>query len=260
MAGKSTYIKQVALLTIMAHVGSFVPAKFASLRVVDKLFIRIGTDDNMESNSGSFLVEMKEIAYIIQNATNRSLILIDELGRGTSNIEGNSIAWSICEVLMSFQAYTIFVTHYLQLVELEMLYPNVKNFHCMVSTTEGRLNFIYNIGEGSCNEDNYGIKLARMLGLPSQITSQAEDICRQIVLERKRKAEQENTRNQHVNDLRSCYHLAHHLQCLKHSSMDIETMMKYLQSLQLKHQELLQIIVDEASENLMIEDLSMEKF
>lgn len=121
----------------------------------------------MEANFGSFMVEMKDISYIIQNVTNKSLILIDELGRGTSNTEGTSIAWyqilcedltngrSICEYLLSLKAYTVFVTHFIQLTELANLYPNVKNYHLMVTTNDANINFMYSIAEGSCNEERY---------------------------------------------------------------------------------------------------------
>ncbi len=242
MSGKSTHIRQIALIALMAHIGCYVPAKFASFRLIDKLFTRIGTDDSLETNSSTFMVEMKEISYIIQNVTDRSLILIDELGRGTSNIEGNSIAWSICEYLLSSRAYTVFVTHYMQLVELELLYPSVKNYHCMVSaSTEGRLDFMYSVGAGSCNEDRYGIKLAKMLGLPRQITMRAEDICHQITLERRRKLERSEraSRQNRTRDLRACSQLATRLMCLKLSSLHSREMMSHLAALKDSSRDLL---------------------
>lgn len=240
--GKSTHIRQVALISIMAHIGCYVPAQFASFRLIDKLFTRIGTDDSLETNSSTFMVEMKEISYIIQNVTDRSLILIDELGRGTSNIEGNSIAWSICEYLLSSRAYTVFVTHYMQLVELELLYPSVKNYHCMVSTTEGKLDFMYSVGAGSCNEDRYGIKLAKMLGLPREITCKADEICHKVTLERKRKLEmsEQASKQNKTQDLRSCYQLATRLMCLKLSTLSSRDLTTHLSALKDNSKELLE--------------------
>jgi DNA mismatch repair protein MSH4 len=236
MSGKSIYLRQIACITIMAHCGSFVPAKFASIRVVDKLFTRIGTDDSMESNASTFMVEMKEMAHIVQNATNKSLILIDELGRGTSNVEGSAIAWSICEYLMSLKAYTIFVTHYVQLTELELLYPNVKNYHLMVTThIDGKLNFLYSVGEGSCSEARYGLKLAKMLGLPKDILEDADNICQQVLEERQKKNQSLKEKSKQTNKLRATYQLAQRILALKHSTLDLKALTIYLRKLGAQH-------------------------
>jgi DNA mismatch repair protein MSH4 len=118
--------------------------------------------------------EMKDMSYILQNINEKSLLIIDELGRGTSNNDGSSIAWSISEKLLSYKAYTFFVTHYIQLTELSLLYPNVKNFHLLVSTQNNELEYSYNITEGTCTEDGYGIKLAKMIGFPKKIIEKSK--------------------------------------------------------------------------------------
>uniref|UniRef100_A0A8C7R2M7 MutS homolog 4 n=1 Tax=Oncorhynchus mykiss TaxID=8022 RepID=A0A8C7R2M7_ONCMY len=135
MSGKSTYLKQVALCQIMAQIGSFVPAEYASFRIADQIFTRIGVDDDFETNSSTFMVEMKEVSYLIHNVSDRSLIIIDELGRGTSAEEGVGICHSVCEFLLSLRAFTLFATHFLELCELETLYPNVENQHMEVQHT-----------------------------------------------------------------------------------------------------------------------------
>lgn len=223
MSGKTTYLKQIGQLIILAHTGCYIPCKFASLPKIDRLFTRIGTEDSMESNAGSFLVEMKEMAYILQNVTKRSLVLIDELGRGTNNIEGCSFAWSVCEYLLSLGSYTIFTTHYSQMADLELLYPNVKNYHLVTSTENRSLNFEYRVGEGSCSEDRYGIKLARMLGLPEDIVDSAEQVCSRI--EREKQIKLAKTIESCIDggsgaENRKVIKLAHWLLSLKYSSLN----------------------------------------
>ncbi|KAJ7520528.1 hypothetical protein O6H91_19G009400 [Diphasiastrum complanatum] len=141
MSGKSTYICQVALITIMAHIGCYVPTKFASFRVVDRLFTRIGTRDSVGSNSSTFMTEMRETAFFTQNLTARSFIFIDELGRATSSSDGLAIAWSCSEYLLSLRAYVIFATHMQRLVELSSIYPNVKICQFSAGITNNRLDF-----------------------------------------------------------------------------------------------------------------------
>ncbi|KAL0486176.1 DNA mismatch repair protein MutS [Acrasis kona] len=231
MSGKSVFLRQVACITILAHCGCFVPATFASLRIVDRIFTRISTDDSMESNASTFLVEMKDVAHIVQNVTNKSLVLIDELGRGTSNVEGSSIAWSICEYLMSLKAYTMFVTHYMQLSELELLYPNIKNFHLMVTTTgDGRLSYLYSIGEGSCNQDGYGIKLAKMLGLPKVIVTEADEICR-VVLEEKKKKSLLMHQDDATRELKNVYQFAQRILALRYSTLSGASLKNYVEGM-----------------------------
>jgi len=159
-AGKSTYLRQVILLTILGHIGSYVPAEFASFRIVDRLFSRIGTCDSIETNSSSFMIEMKDMSFIMQNATDRSLIIIDELGRGTSHMDGASIAFAMSEELLMKKSYIRFVTNFKELLDLEDLYPNVKAYHFTVSEKMGVgacLNFV--LEEGTTTMQNYGIHI-----------------------------------------------------------------------------------------------------
>ncbi|KAK3538258.1 hypothetical protein QTP70_033065, partial [Hemibagrus guttatus] len=186
MSGKSTYLKQVALCQIMAQIGSFVPAEFASFRVADQIFTRIGVDDDFETNSSTFMVEMKEVSYIIHNASNRSLIIIDELGRGTSAEEGIGICHSVCEFLIVLQAFTLFATHFLELCQLETLYPNVENQHMQVqhmrgteSSTESVV-YTYVLTQGFSEESNYGIRAAENTSLPLSIVQEAKSISAKV--------------------------------------------------------------------------------
>ncbi|KAJ8290497.1 hypothetical protein GJAV_G00013640 [Gymnothorax javanicus] len=188
MSGKSTYLKQVALCQIMAQIGgkvaygSFVPAEFASFRIADQIFTRIGVDDDFETNSSTFMVEMKEISYIVHNVSDRSLIIIDELGRGTSAEEGVGICHSVCEFLLNFRAFTLFATHFLELCQLETLYPNVENLHMEVQHTRsadtGAENVVYTylLSRGCSEERNYGLKAAEMTALPLSIIQEAKEI------------------------------------------------------------------------------------
>eukprot|EP00850_Spirogloea_muscicola_P010194 SM000059S18671 [mRNA] locus=s59:346470:352381:+ [translate_table: standard] len=141
MSGKSTYLRQVAVITILAHVGCHVPARFASFQIVDRLFTRIGSSDSLESNSSTFMAEMRETAYLINNLTSRSLILIDELGKATSSADGFALAWSCSEYLMSLGAYTILTTHMQRMAEMSSIYPNVKVCYFSVDIVDGRLEY-----------------------------------------------------------------------------------------------------------------------
>jgi len=128
MSGKSTLLKQVAVLQVMAQIGSYVPAEFASFRICDKLFSRIGSNDDIETNCSTFMIEMKEISYILRNLTENCLIIIDELGRGTSIEEGVGLCFAICEQLIQSKAFTFFATHFLELTKLENYYFNVSKY------------------------------------------------------------------------------------------------------------------------------------
>nr|XP_061824798.1 mutS protein homolog 4 [Nerophis lumbriciformis] len=180
MSGKSTYLKQVALCQIMAQIGSFVPAEYASFRAADQIFTRIGVDDNFETSSSTFMLEMKEITYIVHNVSDRSLIIIDELGRGTSAEEGIGICHSVCEFLLNLKAFTLFATHYLELCQLECLYPNVENQHMQVQHTRtrdtGAENVVYThlLSGGYSEERHYGLRAAEMTSLPSSIIQEAK--------------------------------------------------------------------------------------
>ncbi|KAB1216997.1 DNA mismatch repair protein MSH4 [Morella rubra] len=180
MSGKSTYLQQVCLIVILAQIGCYVPAHFSTLRVVDRIFTRMGAVDNLESNSSTFMTEMKETAFIMQNISQRSLIVMDELGRATSSSDGFAIAWSCCEYLLSLKAYTIFATHMENLSELAIIYPNVKLLHFHVDIRNNRLDFKFHLKEGPRHVPHYGLLLAEVAGLPSSVIETARSITSKI--------------------------------------------------------------------------------
>ncbi len=178
MAGKSTYLRQNALIAIMAQMGSFVPAGSAELGIVDRFFTRVGASDRLARGQSTFLVEMIEVANILNNATDRSLVLLDEVGRGTSTFDGISIAWAVAEYLHEAsgrRARTFFATHYHELTELALLFPRIKNLHIRVKEWNDRIIFLRKIGEGSCDH-SYGIQVARLAGVPREVIIRAKEI------------------------------------------------------------------------------------
>lgn len=178
MAGKSTYLRQVALIVIMAQMGSFVPAKQAHIGLTDKVFTRIGASDNLSRGQSTFMVEMTETANILNNATSRSLVILDEIGRGTSTYDGISIAWSVAEYLLTTEnrmAKTLFATHYWELTKLEEKIPGAVNFNVAVHETEGHITFLRKIVKGGTDK-SYGIHVARLAGLPSSVIARAKEI------------------------------------------------------------------------------------
>jgi DNA mismatch repair protein MutS len=176
MAGKSTYLRQVALTVIMAQMGSFVPASYARIGIVDRIFTRIGAADDITRGRSTFLVEMNETANILHNATERSLIILDEVGRGTSTFDGISIAWAVCEyILNKIKARTLFATHYHELTELEKDYPQVKNFQFLVKEWSGQIIFLRKIARGASSV-SYGIEVANIAGIPSEVIKRAKEI------------------------------------------------------------------------------------
>ncbi len=182
MAGKSVYIRQVAVIVLMAQAGSFVPAKRARIGTVDKIFTRVGASDNISAGESTFMVEMQEAANILNNSTPRSLVLLDEIGRGTSTFDGVSIAWSIVEYLHqnpTRTARTLFATHYHELNELSEIYPRVKNLKADVREYGGKVIFLHKIAEGSADH-SYGIHVAEMAGLPRAVTSRAKEILKNL--------------------------------------------------------------------------------
>nr|POF05538.1 dna mismatch repair protein msh4 [Quercus suber] len=180
MSGKSTYLQQVCLTVILAQIGCYVPARFSTFRVVDRIFTRMGTVDNLESNSSTFMTEMRETAFVIQNVSTRSLIVMDELGRATSSSDGFAIAWSCCEYLLSLKAYTIFATHMENLSELATIYPNVKILHFHVDIRNNRLDFKFELKDGPRYVPHYGLLLAEVAGLPSSVIETARSITSRI--------------------------------------------------------------------------------
>lgn len=182
MAGKSTYLRQVGLIVLMAQVGCFVPAELAEIGVVDKIFTRVGASDNITSGESTFLVEMNETANILNNATPKSLILLDEIGRGTSTFDGLSIAWAVTEFLHNnkrVSARTIFATHYHELTDLEKLLERVKNYNVEVKEFGGKIEFVRKIIPGGCDH-SYGIQVAEMAGLPYNVIRRAKTILKNL--------------------------------------------------------------------------------
>ncbi|PKK91261.1 MAG: DNA mismatch repair protein MutS [Candidatus Wallbacteria bacterium HGW-Wallbacteria-1] len=178
MAGKSTYIRQTALITLLAHVGSFVPAAEARIDLVDRIFTRVGASDNLASGLSTFMVEMLETANILNSATSRSLVILDEIGRGTSTFDGISIAWAVTEFLHSqatIGAKTMFATHYHELTEMEKLLPRVKNYNVAVTEGADKVTFLRKIIPGGTDK-SYGIEVARMAGLPQSVIDRAKEI------------------------------------------------------------------------------------
>jgi DNA mismatch repair protein MutS len=176
MAGKSTYIRQVALLTLLTHTGSFVPATEARIDLVDRIFTRIGASDDLSRGQSTFMVEMTETANILNNATARSLIVLDEIGRGTSTFDGLSLAWSIVEHLHNqVGAKTLFATHYHELTELAARLPRIKNFNVAVREWHDQIVFLRKIVEGGTDK-SYGIQVARLAGVPKEVLERAKQI------------------------------------------------------------------------------------
>ncbi|GAB2274183.1 MutS protein msh4 [Dionaea muscipula] len=228
MSGKSTYLQQVCLIVILAQIGCYVPARFSTIRVVDRIFTRMGAVDNLESNSSTFMTEMRETAFIMQNVSERSLIIVDELGRATSSSDGFAIAWSCCEQLLSLKAYTIFATHMENLSELSTIYPNVKNLHFHVDIQNNRLDFKFELKDGPRHVPHYGLLLAGMAGLPSSVIETARSITSKIT--------EKGVRRMEVNELQyspiqTVYRVAQRLICLKYSNQDEDTIREALQTL-----------------------------
>lgn len=177
MAGKSTYMRQVALITLMAHMGSFVPAKAASICITDRIFTRIGASDDVSSGQSTFLVEMSELSQILRNATKRSLLILDEIGRGTSTFDGLSIAWAVVEFLCGNEvgAKTLFATHYHELSELEGRLDGVVNFRIAVKEHGEDIIFLRRIERGGADK-SFGIHVARLAGIPQPVVARAQEI------------------------------------------------------------------------------------
>ena len=176
MGGKSTFLRQNALIVIMAQMGSFVPARLARVPIVDRVFTRIGASDNLARGRSTFMVEMMEAAIILNSATSESLVVLDEIGRGTATFDGLSIAWAVVEHIQSeIGAKTLFATHYHELTELADLLSGVQNFHLTVKEAEGRIIFLRQVEEGAADR-SYGIEVARLAGMPHSVTARAREI------------------------------------------------------------------------------------
>jgi DNA mismatch repair protein MutS len=192
MAGKSTVLRQVALTVLMAQMGSFVPAKKASICIVDRIFTRVGALDNLSSGQSTFMVEMEETANIVNNATHNSLVILDEIGRGTSTYDGMSIAWAVAEYLHDINGKgvkTLFATHYHELIKLEEIKPRIKNFNIAVKEFNDNIVFLRRLVKGGTNK-SYGIQVARLAGVPDIVIHNAKQILSGI--------EQKNTTEDHI--------------------------------------------------------------
>ena len=178
MAGKSTYIRQVALITLLAQMGSFIPASSAVIGLTDRIFTRVGAADDLSRGQSTFMVEMVETANILNHATPSSLIVLDEIGRGTSTFDGLSLAWAVAEYLhdtKSVKARTLFATHYHELTDLAATKRGVKNYNVLVTENEGLVTFTHKIGEG-CADKSYGIHVAQLAGLPMDVIKRAREV------------------------------------------------------------------------------------
>ena len=197
MAGKSTYMRQVALITLMAQIGSFVPASSAKIGIVDKIFTRVGASDDIASGQSTFMLEMNEVSHILKNATSKSLIILDEIGRGTSTFDGLSIAWAVVEYIHNkhkIGAKTLFATHYHELTELEEELDGVKNYRIAVKKRGDDITFLRKIVRGGA-DDSYGIEVAALAGVPKEVINGAKKILKkiendEIVVEHKEKTDE----------------------------------------------------------------------
>ncbi len=198
MAGKSTYLRQTALITLLAQIGSFVPAKKARIPVRDQIYTRVGATDNLSLGQSTFLVEMVETAKILNNCTDRSLIIFDEIGRGTSTFDGMSIAWAVIEYLVKNEkkaAFTLFATHYHELTVLANKFSEIKNLEMAVDKEEDEIVFLYKVVEGSAWQ-SYGVKVAELAGLPAPVVERAERVLQRI----KKNQNRISVRGAHEND------------------------------------------------------------
>ncbi len=180
MAGKSTYMRQVAIITLMAHIGCFVPAKRAEISLTDRIFTRVGASDDLAVGQSTFMVEMMEVANILKNATNKSLVVLDEIGRGTSTYDGLSIAWAVVEeIATKMNCKTMFATHYHELTELEGFLPGVKNYQIAIKEINGQLVFLRKINRGGANK-SYGIEVAELAGVNKDVIDRAKKISNEL--------------------------------------------------------------------------------
>ena len=181
MSGKSALLRQTALIVLMAQTGCFVPAKAANIGMVDKIFTRVGASDNISLGESTFMVEMNETASILNNLSDRSLILLDEIGRGTSTYDGISIAWAMVEYLHEnkLRAKTLFATHYHELNEMENSFSRVKNYNVSIKELNNKVIFLRKLKRGG-SEHSFGIHVARMAGMPRSVVSRADEILKEL--------------------------------------------------------------------------------
>ena len=182
MSGKSTFLRQAAIIVLMAQMGSFVPAKQAEIGLVDRIFTRIGAQDEIHAGQSTFMVEMVETANILHNATRRSLLILDEIGRGTSTYDGLSLAWAIIEYIHNhplLKTRTLFATHYHELTQLSEILPGIRNYNVAVSEADGHPVFMHKIVSGA-SDRSYGVHVAQLAGLPRPVIQRASEILEQL--------------------------------------------------------------------------------
>ena len=176
MAGKSTYMRQNALIAILAQIGSWVPADYAKIGITDKIFTRVGASDDLTLGQSTFMVEMIETACILNSATEKSFILLDEIGRGTSTYDGVAIAWAVAEYIATkIKARCIFATHYHELNVMTNTYPQIKNYRITIAEENGEIEFLRKIVQGGASK-SYGIQVAKMAGLPNSVVKRSQDL------------------------------------------------------------------------------------
>jgi DNA mismatch repair protein MutS len=175
LGGKSTYMRQAALIVLLAHIGSFVPAQSAEIGIVDRIFTRIGSSDDLAGGRSTFMVEMTETANILHNATARSLVLMDEIGRGTSTFDGLSLAWACAKHLAEkVSAFTLFATHYFEITSLPETIPGITNVHLNATEHNDNIVFLHKVQEGPASK-SYGLQVAKLAGIPAAVLAQAQE-------------------------------------------------------------------------------------
>jgi len=175
MAGKSTYMRQAALIVLLAQMGAFVPAKSAEIGLVDRIFTRVGAFDDLTARQSTFMVEMVETANILNSATKRSLVILDEIGRGTSTFDGMALAWAVAERIVQMQTRTLFATHFHQLTEMARMYHGVKNVHTIARETDNTIVFLHKVVDGGTDK-SYGVHVAALAGVPEPVIQRAREI------------------------------------------------------------------------------------
>ena len=222
MAGKSTYIRQVALITLLAHTGSYVPAKSATIGVVDRIFTRVGASDELHSGQSTFMVEMVETAIILNNATPHSLVILDEIGRGTSTLDGLSLAWAIAETLSNRKCRTLFATHYHELTTLADRDSSIVNLHVTVREWKDEIVFLYGIKEGRTDR-SYGIHVAKLAGVPQEVVQRANELLETLTVHTQQ-ASEESTKKIATPQMNLFTEYVQHPAVDKLKSVDIDAM------------------------------------
>lgn len=175
MAGKSTYMRQCAIIVLLAQMGSFVPAKSAEIGFVDRIFTRVGAFDDLTAGQSTFMVEMVETANILNNATDRSLVILDEIGRGTSTFDGMALAWAVAERIVQMKTRTLFATHFHQLTDMAKQYHGVKNVHTLAKESGDTIVFLHKVVDGGTDR-SYGVQVAALAGVPDQVVKRAKEL------------------------------------------------------------------------------------